>query len=135
MGVFFEANPFSSFSIDGLFRFTGVQQLFLVGAVAVGVGIFTYSRRVMMTVGAGLMPLSPIGAWVVVVAHSIVLFLFASEGLEHLPANHGLPTIPLVPVSSSQAVVGAVVGIGLMKGGSTIQWRATVPEPKRRSSR
>lgn len=124
MGVFVEANPFSTFSINGLLSFTGVQQLFLVGAVAIGVGVFTYSRRVMMTVGAGLMPLSPIGAWIVVVAHSMVLFLFASEGLEHLLASHGLPTIPLVPVSSSQAVVGAVVGIGLMKGGSTIQWRS-----------
>lgn len=124
MGVFVEANPFSTFSVEGLFNFTGVQQLFLLGAVAIGVGVFTYSRRVMTTIGAGLMPLSPIGAWIVVIAHSLVLFLFASEGLEHLLASHGLPTIPLVPVSSSQAVVGAVVGIGLMKGGSDLQWRS-----------
>jgi PiT family inorganic phosphate transporter len=58
-----------------------------------------------------------------VVAHSVVLFLFASEGLEHLLASAGLPTIPLVPVSSSQAVVGAVLGIGLMRGGREIRWR------------
>jgi PiT family inorganic phosphate transporter len=38
-------------------------------------------------------------------------------------ASNGLPTIPLVPVSSSQAVVGAVIGIGLIKGGSGIRWR------------
>jgi PiT family inorganic phosphate transporter len=68
------------------------------------------------------MPLSPVAAWVAVVAHSLVLFLFASEGLERLLAESGLPTIPLVPVSSSQAVVGAVLGIGLIRGGRAIQW-------------
>lgn len=51
-----------------------------------------------------------------------MLFLFASVGLEHILADAGLPTIPLVPVSSSQAVVGAVIGIGLLKGGKGIQW-------------
>jgi PiT family inorganic phosphate transporter len=71
----------------------------------------------------GLLPLSPVAAWVVVVSHSLVLFVFASEGLESLLASAGLPTIPLVPVSSSQAVVGAVIGIGMLKGGRTIQWR------------
>jgi PiT family inorganic phosphate transporter len=123
MGVFVEANPFSTFSVAGLVSVTGVQQLFLLGALAVGVGVYTYSRRVMMTVGTGLAPLSPLGAWIVVVAHSIVLFVFASEGLEHLLASQGLPTVPLVPVSSSQAVVGAVLGIGLVKGGAAIRWR------------
>jgi PiT family inorganic phosphate transporter len=27
-----------------------------------------------------------------------------------------------VPVSSSQAVVGAVIGIGILKGGKEVQW-------------
>ncbi|MBT3307558.1 MAG: phosphate/sulfate permease, partial [Alphaproteobacteria bacterium] len=66
---------------------------------------------------------SPVAAWVVVMAHSIVLFLFASQGLEHFLASNGLPTIPLVPVSSSQAVVGAVLGIAFLKGGRGIRWR------------
>jgi PiT family inorganic phosphate transporter len=37
--------------------------------------------------------------------------------------RHDLPTIPLVPVSSSQAIVGAVIGIGLLKKGKSIRWR------------
>lgn len=123
MGVFVSANPFTSFSLGGLVNFSGIQQLFLLGALAIAVGVFTYSKRVMLTVGGGLFPLSPVGAWVVVVAHSIVLFLFASRGLEHFLASSGLPTIPLVPVSSSQAVVGAVIGIALIKGGRGIKWR------------
>jgi PiT family inorganic phosphate transporter len=123
MGVFVPANPFTSFSFGDVISFSGVQQLFLIGALAIAVGVFTYSKRVMLTVGTDLMPLSPVAAWVVVVSHSIVLFLFASRGLEHTLASAGLPTIPLVPVSSSQAVIGAVIGIGLLKGGRGIKWK------------
>jgi PiT family inorganic phosphate transporter len=123
MGVFVPATPFTDFRVGDLFVLTAVQQLFLIGALAIAVGVFTYSKRVMLTVGQELLPLSPVAAWVAVVAHAVVLFLFASEGLEHLLARMGLPTIPLVPVSSSQAVVGAVLGIGLMRGGREIRWR------------
>jgi PiT family inorganic phosphate transporter len=122
MGVFVPASPFTDFKLLGLVTFSSTQQLFLIGALAIGVGVMTYSRAVMVTVGRGLMPLSPVAAWVAVVAHSLVLFLFASEGLERLLAENGLPTIPLVPVSSSQAVVGAVLGIGLIRGGRAIRW-------------
>jgi PiT family inorganic phosphate transporter len=97
--------------------------LFFIGAVAIAVGVFTYSKRVMATVGQGIFKLSPVAAFVVVSAHSVVLFLFASQGLQNLLIQMGLPSIPLVPVSSSQAVVGAVVGIGLLKGGRGIRWR------------
>lgn len=123
MGVFVPSSPFTDFTVADAFTFTGIQQLFLLGALAIAVGVFTYSKRVMLTVGGGLMPLSPVAAWVVVLSHSIVLTLFASEGLEHFLASNGLPTIPLVPVSSSQAVVGAVIGIGLLKGGRNVRWR------------
>jgi PiT family inorganic phosphate transporter len=123
MGVFVPSSPFTDFTIAGLFTFSSTEQLFLMGAVAIAVGVMTYSKRVMMTVGGGIMPLSPVAAWVVVMAHSIVLFLFASQGLEQFLASHGLPTIPLVPVSSSQAVVGAVLGIAILKGGRGIRWR------------
>ena len=126
MGVFVASSPFTDFSVGGLFTFSSVHQLFLLGAVAIGVGVFTYSKRVMMTVGSSLMPLNPVAAWVVVVSHSIVLFLFSSSSLEHFLVSHGLPPIPLIPVSSSQAVIGAVVGIGLLngaRGARQIRWR------------
>ena len=122
MGVFVPASPFTGFEVFSLGDFTSQQQLFLLGAIAIAVGVFTYSKRVMMTVGDGLLPLSPVTAWCVVVAHSIVLFAFASQGLERLLVSAGLPTIPLVPVSSSQAIVGAVLGIGLLKGGRGLRW-------------
>ena len=123
MGVFVPVSPFSDISFMGVFKLTSAQQLFFIGSVAISVGVFTYSKRVMMTVGEGIMELSPVAALVVVWAHSIVLFLFASQGLERFLINHGLPPIPLVPVSSSQAIVGAIIGIGLLKGGRGIRWR------------
>jgi len=64
-----------------------------------------------------------ITAFIVVLAESIVLFIFSSEGLESWLLSHGLPAIPLVPVSSSQAVVGAVIGIGLVKNLRQIRFR------------
>jgi PiT family inorganic phosphate transporter len=89
MGVFIPVSPFTDISIFGVFDLSPAQQLFFLGGLAIAVGVLTYSRRVMETVGEGIMKLS----------------------------------IPLVPVSSSQAIVGAVIGIGLLKGGRGIRWR------------
>ena len=123
MGVFIPVSPFSDISFFGWIKLSSEQQLFFIGSVAIAVGVLTYSKRVMETVGEGIVSLSPVAAFAVVSAHSIVLFLFASQGLESFLSNHGLPTIPLVPVSSSQAIVGAVIGVGLLKGGRNIRWR------------
>ena len=122
MGVFVSVAPFPEIQFGYSYSVSPAQQLFLLGGLAIAVGVFTYSKRVMMTVGSELMTLTPLAAWVAVMSHSIVLFLFASERLEQLLANMSLPTIPLVPVSSSQAVVGAVIGIGMLQGGREIQW-------------
>lgn len=123
MGVFVPVSPFSDISIFGMFNLTAAQQLFFIGGVAIAIGVFTYSKRVMMTVGEGIIDLAPVAAFVAVWSHSIVLLLFSSQGLEAFLIRHGLPSIPLVPVSSSQAIVGAVIGMGLLKGGKGIRWR------------
>ena len=123
MGVFVPLSPFADISFFGWFDLSSAQQLFFIGAVAIAVGVLTYSKRVMATVGEGIVKLSPVAAFVVVFAHSAVLFLFASQRLQHLLMQLGLPPIPLVPVSSSQAIVGAVIGVGLLKGGRGIRWR------------
>jgi inorganic phosphate transporter, PiT family len=123
VGVFLPSSPFRDITIADTFTVSAAQQLFFMGALAISVGVLTYSKGVMMTVGSSLGRISPIAAWVAVTSHSIVLFLFASKGLETWLASNGLPTIPLVPVSSSQAVVGAVVGIAVLKGMAGIRWR------------
>ena len=123
MGVFVPVSPLRDISFMGIFSLTSTQQLFFIGGIAIAIGVITYSKRVMMTVGTGIMRISPVAAFVTVLAHSIVLFLFASQGLESFLISHGLPSIPLVPVSSSQAIVGAIIGIGLLKGGKGIRWK------------
>lgn len=120
MGVFLQVSPFGDIQLGG-FTFTGVQQLFLLGGIAISIGVFTFSKKVMMTVGNSIFKLSPISAFVVVLATSLVLFIFSSQGLYDFLTSHNLPAFPLVPVSQSQAVVGAIIGIGLAKGGRNIQ--------------
>lgn len=122
MGVFINSSPFKDLSF-GFFSLTGIQQLFLLGGLAIAVGVYTYSKKVMMTVGTDIYHLSPIAALIVVLASSTVLFLFASQGLKNFLISHGLPSFPLVPVSSSQAVVGGVLGIGIAKGGRNVNFK------------
>lgn len=124
MGVFVPISNFSDIHIFNLFTLSAAQQLFFLGGLAIAVGVFTYSRKVIMTVGGGgIMKLSPVAAFVVVVSHSLVLTIFSSQGLSNFFTSMGLPPIPLVPVSSSQAIVGAVIGIGLLRDGRSIRWR------------
>jgi PiT family inorganic phosphate transporter len=58
MGVFIPVSPFPDIHIAGFFSLSSVQILFLLGALAIAVGIFTYSKRVMMTVGNSIFKLS-----------------------------------------------------------------------------
>jgi len=116
MGVFVPVSPFKPFSFD-LISISSTQQLFFIGGCAIAVGIFTYSYKVIKTVGTSIIKLNPESALIIVISSALVLFLFASEAFESILLNAGLPSIPLVPVSSSQAVVGAIVGIGLVYGG------------------
>ena len=120
MGVFIPSSPFRDISLAGIGAISGVQELFLLGGIAIAVGVFTYSQKVMSTVGSNIFALSPITALIVTLASSMVLFIFASQELQNFFIYLGLPTIPLVPVSSSQAVVGAVIGIGIAKGGRNV---------------
>ena len=122
MGVFVNISPFTDINISGFFTFTSIQQLFLLGGLAIAFGVFTYSKKVMFTVGNDLLKLSPLSAFVIVLSHSIVLFLFASQGISNFLTSINLPSLPLVPVSSSQAIVGGVIGIGLLKGGKEVKW-------------
>lgn len=122
MGVFVPASPFGELWLGNSIKITGTQQLFLLGTVAISVGIFTDSYRVMSTVGSQIFKLTPIMALIVVLAHTLALFVFSSEGLQHAIRSIGLPAPPLVPVSSTQAIIGAIMGIALVKGGKGLQY-------------
>ena len=78
----------------------------LVGGLSIALGIVTFSRGVMETVGKNLVALDPYSALVVVLSGALAVHVYTWIG---------------VPVSSSQAVVGAVLGMGILKGTQTIR--------------
>ena len=83
----------------------------VLGGLSISTGVLTYSRNVMHTVGKKITPLDPFSALVAVLAEAVTLHSFAQIG---------------VPVSSSQAVVGAVVGVGLVKGMKMINGKTLI---------
>jgi PiT family inorganic phosphate transporter len=122
MGVFVPAFNLQVLDL-GLFSLSSNQQLFLLGGLAIAMGILTYSKKVMETIGGNIVELTSEGAMVVVLAQSLVLFIFSSSGLSNLFVKMGLPPVPMVPVSSSQVIVGCVIGIGLYKGARNINFK------------
>lgn len=123
MGVYTAALPLQDIQLGSAISISGTQQLFFVGGLAISAGIITYSKRIMQTIGNQLMKLNAEAAIVVVLAQALVLFVFSSTALQQFLVGLGLPAIPLVPVSSSQAVVGAILGIGILKGAREIKTR------------
>ncbi len=83
----------------------------LVGGVSIASGVLTYSKKVMMTVGKGIVPLDPLSAFITMLSEAISLHVFTQLG---------------VPVSSSQAIVGAVVGIGYAGDSRTVSRKMLV---------
>jgi PiT family inorganic phosphate transporter len=80
----------------------------LLGGLSIALGILTFSRGVMETVGRKLIRLDPFSALIVVLAEAVTVHFYTVVG---------------VPVSTSQAIVGAVLGIGIVKGINTISRR------------
>ena len=65
----------------------------------------------MMTVGKGITPLDEYAALIAALSGAITVEIFTQVG---------------VPVSSSQAIVGGVVGVGLIKGAETVNKRTLI---------
>jgi inorganic phosphate transporter, PiT family len=122
MGVFIPAFNLQDLNLF-FFSLNSNQQLFLLGGLAIAAGIITYSWKVMDTIGSNIFELSSEAALIVVLAQSLVLFIFSSSGLSAFFVNLGFPPIPMVPVSSSQVIVGCILGIGLYKGARNINFR------------
>ncbi len=98
-------------------------QAVIIGGLSIAVGgVITYSKPVMSTVGERIVPMSSIAGFIVVISASITVYIYARIG---------------IPVSTSQAVIGAIIGIGLNAGVNTINlkmlrnimlgWFATPP--------
>jgi len=99
------ANVASFFAV---YEAVSTRSAVLMGGLFIALGVLTFSRGVMMTVGRGVTPLDAFSALVVVISQAVTVHVYALLG---------------VPVSTSQAVVGAIIGIGLVKGIQIINGR------------
>jgi len=88
-----------------------VTQATVLGGITIAAGALTYAKPVMMTVGEGMVKLDPFCAFIAVLANAVTVHIYAMIG---------------VPVSSSQAIVGAVIGIGVLKGLQTVKFNAVL---------
>ncbi|MEJ2255784.1 MAG: inorganic phosphate transporter [Woeseiaceae bacterium] len=85
-----------------------ITMLAILAGVAMATGALTFGRRVTRTVGHDITPLDYTGALAAQLAAGFGVHLFSILGM---------------PVSTSQAVVGAVIGIGLTKGALAVSTR------------
>ncbi|MBQ8802642.1 MAG: anion permease [Tyzzerella sp.] len=73
-----------------------------IGGIAIAIGVLTFSKRVMMTVGSSIADITQMDGFLVIIAMALTVVIMGKwMG---------------IPVSTSQAVVGAVMGAGLTKG-------------------
>ena len=101
-------------NVTGVYIQTGqlnVLQAALLGGGSIALGALTYSKNVMITVGKKLVRLDPFSAFIAVFSMALVVHTFAIIG---------------VPVSTSQAIIGSVLGVGILKGVQTIRVRTLV---------
>jgi len=99
-------------NVTGVYVGSGLLTPFegvLIGGLSITGGVLTYSRKVMMTVGKEITPLDEYAAFIAALSAALTVELFTQVG---------------VPVSSSQAIVGGVAGIGLVKGARTLSKRS-----------
>jgi PiT family inorganic phosphate transporter len=87
------------------------KMLLLIGGVSIAIGAATYGRKVADTVGKGITPLDIPGAFVAQISSAFGMHLFSMLG---------------IPVSTSSAIVGAVVGVGLVKGANAIRRKTII---------
>ena len=81
---------------------TSARLTAIIGGLAIAIGVLTFSKRVMMTVGGSIAEISQVDGFVVIVAMALTVLLMGK--------------FMGIPVSTSQSVVGAVVGAGLVNG-------------------
>lgn len=81
---------------------TSARLTAIIGGIAIAVGVLTYSKKVMMTVGGSIANITQIDGFLVILASALSITL--------------MKELMGIPVSTSQAVVGAVVGAGLVSG-------------------
>ncbi len=101
-------------NVTGVYVGSGLLTPFqasLLGSLSIASGVLTYSRKVMDTVGKKIVHLDGFSAFVAEFSAALTVHLFTQVG---------------VPVSTSQAIVGGVTGVGLVRGARTVSKRTLV---------
>ena len=96
--------------------------ILVVGGIGIVIGLATYGRKVMLTVGKKITHLTPSRGFAAELAASMTIVVASSTGM---------------PISTTHTLVGAVLGVGLAKGISAINlsvvrgifasWIITIP--------
>ena len=96
------------FTGKGANLLTNAQLTATIGGIAIALGVLTYSKPVMMTVGSAIADINELSGFLCIIAMALTIVIMGSwMG---------------IPVSTSQAVVGAVVGAGLVKGRKAVHF-------------
>ncbi|HLS88304.1 MAG TPA: inorganic phosphate transporter [Sphingobacteriaceae bacterium] len=80
-------------------------QAALLGGVAIAAGVAMWGPRVMETVGSGITSLQPAMAFIAELAAALNVHIYTALG---------------IPVSTTHAIVGAIVGVGLVHGRAAV---------------
>jgi len=96
--------------------------ILIVGGLGIVIGLGTYGRRVIKTVGSHITQLTPVRGFSAEIAAAFTIVMASGTGM---------------PVSTTHTLIGAVLGVGLVKGKSAINfavvrgifasWLVTVP--------
>jgi PiT family inorganic phosphate transporter len=82
--------------------------ILLVGGVGIVVGLITYGHRVIATIGTGITQLTPSRGFAATLAAAATVVIASGTG---------------IPVSTTQVLVGAVLGVGLARGVAALDTR------------
>ncbi|MEG4575128.1 inorganic phosphate transporter [Microcoleus sp. N3A4] len=82
--------------------------ILVVGGAGIVIGLAIWGKNVIATVGEKIIELQPSGGFCAELATATTVLLASRFGL---------------PVSTSHALVGAVVGVGLIKAWKTVRWK------------
>ncbi len=83
---------------------------------AIFLGFLRANKQVIRTLSSGLFPLGPLESFIAVFGAALTLFAFSSTTFKAGLTFLGLPSLPLIPISVTHAVIGAIVGLALAKG-------------------
>ena len=121
-GFFINSVPDVQLNFD-ILKLTGRHLVYLIGAIALSVGVFTQLRKTFIDKNDDHFTNLPETGIVLIVSQALVLFLFSSTAFTSLFGLVSIGTIPAVPLSVSQLAMGSLLGIGLMKGGREIKYK------------